>query len=50
MSPTLLLAVDHHKAELAGEAADGSGGQCQQGAKALSMKLVETHHWVRGTG
>ncbi len=47
---TLLFAVDHHEAELAREAADGTRGQRQQGAEVFSVRLTETDHGVRSTG
>lgn len=48
--PTLLLAVDHHEAELVGQAADGSRGQSQEGAEPLAVRLAEANHWVRRAG
>lgn len=47
---TLLFAVDHHEAELAREAADGTRGQRQQGAEVFTVRLTETDHGVRSTG
>lgn len=48
--PTLLLAVNHHEAELVGQPADGSRGQSQEGAEPLPVRLAEANHWVRGAG
>lgn len=48
--PTLLLAVNHHEAELVGQAADGSRGEGQEGAEPLAVRLAEAHHRVRGAG
>lgn len=47
--PTLLLAVDHHEAELAGQATDGSGRKGKQGPEPLSVRLTEADHGV-GSG
>lgn len=48
--PTLLLAVNHHEAELVGQPADGSRGQSQEGAEPLAVRLAEANHRVRGAG
>lgn len=48
--PTLLLAINHHEAELAGKAADGACWQSKQGSKPLPMWLAEAHHWVWSRG
>lgn len=48
--PTLLLAVNHHEAELVGQPADGSCGQSQEGAEPLAVRLAEANHRVGGAG
>lgn len=48
--PTLLLAVNHHEAELVGQPADGSRGQSQEGAEPLAVRLAEADHRVGGAG
>lgn len=48
--PTLLLAVNHHEAELVGQPADGSRGQSQEGAEPLAVRLAEANGRVRRAG
>lgn len=47
---TLLLAVNHHEAEFAREATDGSRWQSQQGSEPLPMRLAEAHYRVWSAG